>query len=144
MNRNSILFNLILILTGFISAQASAFGDIKGSVLDPQQHAIAGAKVTLTSRSSSFSRTTDSDGIGEFAFRSVPIGEYSVTAESNGFAKFVVEVTVLSDRTTVLRAQLKIAGLSQQVIVNASPRTVDANAPTPVRLPERVAPTAWR
>ena len=78
------LFSLILIVISFISARASVFGDIKGTVLDPQQRPIARAKITLASRSSSFSRTTVADGVGEFSFRAVLVGDIDVLPDGCG------------------------------------------------------------
>ncbi|HEX6716823.1 MAG TPA: TonB-dependent receptor [Pyrinomonadaceae bacterium] len=137
MKLHRILLSSILIIFGFISARASIFGDVKGNVLDPQQHPIAAAKVMLQSRSSSFSRSTGTDGAGEFSFRGVPIGEYSITIDSRGFAKWTVAITVLSDRATVLHAQLTIAPVSQQVTVTASPGRIDSSGSTPVTLVSR-------
>jgi len=72
-------------------------------VLDPQQSPVANVNVTLLSRSSAFSPTTQTDGAGGFSFRSVPIGEYTVTVDAGGFSKSTMALTVLSDRTSVLR-----------------------------------------
>lgn len=134
---NRIILCLIVIVTSFISVRASVFGDVKGVVLDPQQHAIAGARITVASRSSSFSRTTITDVAGEFSFRAVPVGEYTVNVESSGFSKSTLAVTVLSDRTSTLSVPLKIAPVSQQVEVNAIPGEVRSESPTPVTLVNR-------
>ena len=106
-------------------------------MLDPQQSAIAGAEVMLRSSSSSFSRTADTDSVGGFSFRSVTICEYTVTVESSGFSKLSLALTVLSDRTTMLRVQLKIAPVSQQVIVRDEPVSLDSDSATVVTLVSR-------
>ena len=128
---------LLLVVCCAVSVSASVFGEVRGIVLDPQQRPIANAKVSLVSRTSSFSRTVDTNGDGEFSFRSVPIGEYTVTVESSGFSKSQSAVIVLSDRTTVLRLQLKIAPVSQQVEVKAAPGQVGSDSPTPITLVSR-------
>lgn len=61
MNTSRLLSSFALIVLSVAAAHASVFGDVRGTVLDPQQSAIAGAKVTLLARSSSFSKTTQSD-----------------------------------------------------------------------------------
>jgi outer membrane receptor protein involved in Fe transport len=137
MNINRLLSSFVLIVLSCAAAQASVFGDVKGTVLDPQQRPIAMAKITLLSRSSSFAKTTDTNADGEFSFRAVPIGEYTVTVESSGFSKSTLTLTILSDRTTVLRVQLKIAPMSQQVEVRAPPGQVGSDSPTPVTLVSR-------
>src|SRR5216110_922071 len=119
MKRCNIPCCVALITLGFISARASVFGDVKGIVLDPQQRPIAAAKVTLSSRSSAFARTTSTDNAGEFSLRSVPIGEYVITVEVSGFTKSTTAVTVLSDRATTVAVELRIAPVSQQVTVSS-------------------------
>jgi outer membrane receptor for ferrienterochelin and colicin len=126
---------MLLLLTS--RASASVFGDVSGTAIDPQQQAIAGATITLVARSSAYSKTTQTDSTGYFLFRSVPVGEYTVSVESSGFSKSAVALTVLSDRTTALRVQLKIAPVSQQVEVKAEPGRVDSDSPTPVTLVSR-------
>ena len=137
MNINRFLACLVLIFLSLGAAKASAFGDVKGIVFDPQQRPIAGATVTLLAASSSWSQTTQTGGEGSFSFRSVPIGEYKVTIESGGFNTTTSAVTVLSDRTTVVRLQLKIAPVSQRVEVRATPGQVNSDSPTPVTLVNR-------
>ncbi|MDX6559285.1 MAG: hypothetical protein QOF72_2334 [Blastocatellia bacterium] len=137
MNINRLLSSFVLIILSFAAAQASVFGDVKGTVLDPQQRPLVAARVSLVSRTSSFSRTTDTDGDGAFSFRAVPIGEYTVTVETSGFSKSTLALIVLSDHATVLRVQLKIAPVSQQVEVRATPGQVGSDSPTPVTLISR-------
>src|ERR1700716_2124642 len=119
MYRSVLLLGVILILLCAAETRASVFGDIQGLVVDQQQHALTGAQVVLRAQTSSYSQAVKTDSAGAFSFRAVPIGEYLVTVESNGFARFEQSVIVLSDRTTVLRVQLKIAPVSQTVQVTA-------------------------
>ncbi len=137
MNINRLLCSSVLIVLSVAAAHASVFGNVKGTVLDPQQRPVVAATVSLRSRTSSFSLTTDTDGDGAFSFRVVPIGEYTVTVESGGFSKSTLALIVLSDRATVLRVQLKIAPVSQQVEVRTTPGQVDSGSTTPVTLVSR-------
>ncbi len=137
MNINRLSASLGLIVLSVAAAHASVFGDVRGTVLDPQQSAIAGARVTLLARSSSFTLTTQTNSAGDFSFRSVPVGEYTVAVESGGFSKSTLPLVVLSDRTTVVRVQLKIAPVSQQVEVKATPGQVGSDSPTPITLVSR-------
>jgi outer membrane receptor for ferrienterochelin and colicin len=138
MYRSVLLVGMILILLCAAETRASVFGDIQGLVVDQQQHTLIGAQVVLQAQTSSYSKTVKSDTAGAFFFRTVPIGEYIVTVESNGFAKLAQAVIVLSDRTTVLRFQLKIAPVSQTVRVTAARgEELSANSLTPVTLISR-------
>jgi hypothetical protein len=133
----TIPYCLLLFVCCAFPVSASVFGDVRGTVFDPQQRAVTQARVILASRTSSLSRTADTNGDGEFSFRSVPIGEYTVTVESSGFSKSESAVIVLSDRTTVLRLQLKIAPVSQQVEVRTTRGEVGPDSPTPITLVSR-------
>jgi len=137
MNRRHIVLCLVVLLLLTSRVSASAFGDISGTVVDPQQRPIASANITLRAHSSSFSQTSQTNGEGQFSFRAVPIGEYTIAIESGGFSKSTFALTILSDRTTVLRVQLKIAPVSQQVEVRAGPGRVDSESATPVTLVSR-------
>src|ERR1700730_307977 len=137
MNRSHFLLCLVILMLSSTNASASVFGDVRGTVIDPQARAIAAARVTLLSAASSFSRTTDTDATGEFSFRAVPIGEYTLTVESGSFSKSTSELLVLSDRTTVLSVRLKIAPVLQQVEVRSEPGRVDSGSATPVTLVSR-------
>ena len=137
MDFNRLLSSFVFIVLTVSAAHASVFGDVEGTVLDPQQRPVVAARVSLLSRTSSFTRTTDTDGDGGFSFRTVPIGEYTVTVESGDFSKSTLALIVLSDRATVLRMQLKIAPVSQQVEVRTTPGQVDSDSPTPVTLVSR-------
>jgi len=138
MNRIHIsAYSLLLLILCAANASASVFGDVRGTVIDPQQRPIAGAKVTLASKSSSLSKTALTDSDGEFTFRTVPVGEYTISAESSGFSNTALTVSVLSDRVTAVRIDLKIAPVTQQVKVVAAPGRVDSGSPTPVTLISR-------
>src|SRR5882724_576756 len=128
---------VLLLFCCAVTVSASVFGDVSGTVIDPQQRPVAATKVSLLSRTSSFSQTTQTDSAGDFSFRAVPVGEYTVTVESSGFSKPSLALTILSDRTTVLRVQLKIAPVSQEVEVRATPGQVGSDSPTPVTLVSR-------
>jgi hypothetical protein len=137
MNRHHSLMCLVILMLCTIRASASVFGDVKGNVVDPQHLAITAARVSLLSTSSSFSRTTDTDSVGEFSFRAVPIGEYTVAVESSGFSKSTLVVVVLSDRTTAVRVELGITPVSQKVEVKDEPGSVDSDSATLVTLVSR-------
>src|ERR1041385_5449726 len=137
MKITQLLACLILIFLSLGAARASVFGDVKGTVLDPQQRPIVGAKLTLLATSSAWSQIIQTKSVGDFAFRAVPIGEYKVTVESGGFSTSILELTVLSDRTTVIHLQLKIAPVSQRVEVRDTAGQVNSDSPSPVTLVSR-------
>src|SRR6266536_439670 len=109
MKCNRILLSALFILLCAAEASASVFGDVRGVVVDPQQRAVAGAQVTLRSRTSAFSQTSRTNDAGVFFFRSVPLGDYNISVESSGFSKAERAITVVTDSAPVVQFNLEIA-----------------------------------
>ena len=68
-------------------------------LVDPAQAVVPGVKVTLQSVETGTGREITSSPDGQYAFASVPVGIYNVTAETKGFKKAVangVRVEVVS------------------------------------------------
>ncbi len=66
-------------------AVAQNTGTISGTVIDNTSQVVPGATVTLTNESTASARTTVSGERGEFAFRAVDAGSYTVRVELAGF-----------------------------------------------------------
>jgi hypothetical protein len=72
-----------------VAAQNSPNGSIRGSVTDTQDARLAEAIVTVTSPTTPFAISVVSDGQGRYRLTDLPPGEYELTAERSGFARFV-------------------------------------------------------
>src|SRR5262249_26148756 len=129
--------SLTLMLAPLTLAGAPIFGDARGTVLDPQQHAIKGAKVTIHAMASGFTRTTETNDSGEFVFRSIPLGEDTVTVEHAGFAKAQESVAVTTGNAPELRFQLAVAAVSERFNVIADPGIAGSESPTPTTMVSR-------
>src|SRR5260221_852717 len=104
------------------TAGAQDTGTVSGTVVDAQAAAIPGATVTLTDEKTGTARSIVSDGRGEFTFRSVLPGTYTVKAELTGFRSFETRRNVLnaSGALDLGRLTLDIGNLSEVVTVEAS------------------------
>jgi hypothetical protein len=87
-------FAVLVFLTANLQAQQN-YGTILGTVTDPTGAVITGAKVTITNTATQVSReaTTDKDGI--FQVVSLPIGDYTVALEKEGFKKKISKANQL-------------------------------------------------
>jgi Ca-activated chloride channel family protein len=119
-----------LLLTG-AAAQPGA-GNIQGFVRDSAGTALTGAEVHLTSRAQP-ERSTFTDAKGEFAFRGVPPGSYTVTATLAGFARATTSVSVTPGTTAKVSFMLQPASMAEQTnapkaetYVNAMPASSPA------------------
>ena len=130
MNYRKILVVPVLLLASI--AFATIFGSVRGIIHDPQHRPIKGAQITLKAQNSAWSQSQSTDDSGAFEFRSVPIGNYTVTVSSQGFQPTGQEVIVASDTSPVLHFKLTVASVKQTVAVpeNAVEATTETVTPT--------------
>src|SRR6266567_2074435 len=86
--RNRVVVLLAGMLTAGALLQAQVTSRLTGSVVDPSNSAVPGAKVDILlpgGTSPILSSTTTSEGL--FAFSGVPVGNYDVVVSSSGFRK---------------------------------------------------------
>jgi len=111
-------------------AQASIFGTIRGLIHDPQHRPIKGATVTLKSGSSDWTQVATSDEAGSFQFNTVPVGEYTIAAEAEGFATQTQKLVLASDAVAEPHFPMTIAKVEQKVEVSAEGEQVNTASVT--------------
>ena len=62
--------------------------EVRGRILDPAHHAVVSAFVIITARDTSLMRAATTDDRGEFAFPSLPVGEYDLELKADGYPTF--------------------------------------------------------
>jgi hypothetical protein len=117
-----ILAMIVLCSLAAVSAASAqqTTGNINGRIVDAQNAGVPGVTVTARNPQTGFVRTDVSDGEGLYHLTALPVGNYEVTAELQGFATWArKDVTVNVAQTTDLNIDLKLAGLSESVDVVA-------------------------
>ncbi len=120
------------------AAFANVYGAIRGVVHDPQHRPIQNTMVMLHAKSSEWAKSVTTDASGEFQFNAVPLGDYSVSVASQGFAQTAQDVTVISGTVPVIHFQLQVASANEKVIVSGSPAVVATDSFTPTTLVSRL------
>ncbi|MGD1209751.1 MAG: TonB-dependent receptor [Candidatus Acidiferrales bacterium] len=128
---------IVVLLFAVLAARATVFGTVRGIVHDPQHRPVAGAAVKLVSANSDWSRETQTNSDGEFAFAAVPLGDYVVTAKAPGFSQLEQSFTLASDTSSILHLQLALAPVSQTAVVNAEAESATLESVTPTTLVDR-------
>jgi Carboxypeptidase regulatory-like domain/TonB dependent receptor-like, beta-barrel len=105
--------------------QATASGTVLGTVSDPSQAVITGAKVTITSVSTATARTTLTNNEGSYRFDLLPAGSYKLVVEGSGFSSTVQTLELLVGQTTTVNVLLKPGATTQTVEVAASDLLID-------------------
>jgi hypothetical protein len=112
---------LVSLLAVAPTAAQTGTSSVRGTVVDAQGAAVAGASVTLIDPATNQTRTQVSGEDGNFAFDLVPPGTYRVEAEAAGFKKAALtNVQALVAKPTELSVSLEVGNVSDTVTVSAS------------------------
>jgi outer membrane receptor protein involved in Fe transport len=139
MNRWQASPALLILIALFLSARlyAADVGSVRGVVHDVQHLPIAQAGVQLKSASSEWVQNATTDARGEFAFMTVPLGDYVLTVTQSDFTTVAQAVTVASGSSPVAHVQLVKGPALAAITVTAAVDTAVANTATPTTLVAR-------
>src|SRR5260221_710526 len=114
-----VVFVLVLSCGAAFSQGAAADAQLNGTVRDPTGSVIVKASVTLRNVDNNQACKTTSNGTGFYIPTSVPPGNYELTAEFQGFAKYSQTGIVMRvAQTATIDVSLKVAGATQHVTVS--------------------------
>ena len=117
-----VLSIVLFALTCLFTAHAQVTtGSVRGVITDPNQAAVADAKVTITKKSTNVSTTTQTSSAGQFEFNNLPLGDdYTVTVEATSFKTLTLsDVKVQLNKINDLSAQLTIGAIGETVTVTS-------------------------
>src|SRR5271166_215147 len=137
MNRLRVQTSIFLLLIAS-AAFGNDYGAVRGVVHDPQHRPVQDAMVMLKAKSSEWSKSVTTDSGGNFQLNAVPLGEYSVSVASEGFAQTAQEVIVTSGSVPVVHFQLQVASAKEKITVTGTPAVVATDSFTPTTLVNRL------
>src|SRR6266567_4764309 len=98
----------------------AVYGSIFGTITDPQQNAVAGAKVTVTSIAKGTSQETTTNESGNYTVTHLIPDAYRVKIEAPGFkAHDLASVQVSADAAVHVDAELQVGAVTQTVEVTS-------------------------
>jgi hypothetical protein len=113
------LCGLLLLGCHSVLAQTGT-SSVRGTIVDPQGGAVAGATVTLTNAEKNFTRSQVTNEEGVYAFNSVPPGRYRIEAEAKGFKKIAVsDVQAQVDTPTAVDLKLEVGNVNEVVTITS-------------------------
>ena len=116
-----LLSALLTLCVSPVLAQTS--GSISGEVKDEKQAVVTNATVTVRNVKTNETRTTQTDGDGRYRFTGMPVGDYEISVESTGFAKYVQSgIGLVLNQAATVDISLKAGGVTEvvNVVENAS------------------------
>jgi vitamin B12 transporter len=115
----AVMASALLILLSIVSFGQSTTV-IKGSVADENGGKISGADVRLRSRTG-IQLSTVTDNNGTFEFQNLRPGQYLIEIQATGFATLASdEILVERGQTKPLDLTLKVAGVSESIVITAA------------------------
>ena len=125
---------MLALLLGVATASAQqGTTEVRGRVLDPQGAMLPGVTVTVRTQDTGMFRETVSGPDGTFIVGGIVPGRYELSAELQGFKKFLRrDVELEIGKTTSIDLPLEVGSLSDVVNVSA-----DSSTSTIERLPDR-------
>ncbi len=119
----SLLAVLALTCPLFAHAQQT-LGGITGVITDATGSILPSTDVTVVGDQTGLKRTQKSGSNGFYDFPNLPIGNYSLTFNHDGFqSQNIPSILVQGNRTATVNAQLTLGSVSTSVTVEASPLT---------------------
>ncbi|MEP7271555.1 MAG: carboxypeptidase regulatory-like domain-containing protein [Acidobacteriota bacterium] len=118
----ALLLAIMLGLTGVVSAQSAAAA-LAGTVTDERQAVLPNVSVTARNVETNASRTATTNSEGRYRFASLAVGNYELTVEAKGFAKYVRSgLTLVLSQEAVVDVPMKPSNVTEVVNVteNAS------------------------
>ena len=110
-----------------VAAQTAA-GGLRGQVNDPSGAAIANANVVLTpAAASSTPIKTQANGQGQYEFKGLTPGQYTLNVIAPGFAVYENDNVVIANQPLLLNVPMSIEIEQQKIQVSDTAPTVDVN-----------------
>ena len=118
---------IVMALTVASFAQGGATGAISGTVQDPSGAFVPAAEVRITNQDTGVvARTTRTDSSGSFTATLLPVGTYTVTVHSGGFAEAnFADIVVRVTETTRLLAKVRPQAVQEKIEVQAEVQAVE-------------------
>src|SRR5258705_1939349 len=115
---------LALFASGAAGAQTLA--TLQGRVLDQSEAVVPGAAIRVEAKSIGFAVSVGADSEGRYIVFGIPSGQYTVTAEADGFRpERIGALNVDVGRTLVRDFHLVIGDLSETVLVRTAVPVID-------------------
>lgn len=115
-------FSVAILVMTFITAAMGQVtgGRVSGTVTDTVGAVVPGATVSLKSKTTGQTLTTQTTGAGAYEFPNVPVGEYSITIEKSGYASVTQDLRVALNQQTGINATLQAGTVTGEVTVTAA------------------------
>jgi hypothetical protein len=122
---------LVAIVSLGVLARAQSIGSIRGTILDPAQHAIQNAAIVITDVNTGINRSAVSNADGIFVFPDLPIGSYTLKVSAAGFeTQSRPALNLLTGQVIDLSIGLKVGSRTDEVTVTSETQGIETTTST--------------
>jgi hypothetical protein len=115
-----------MIFAGIPARAQFESASVLGYVHDGSGAAVPNSTVTLTNKATGISQTKTTDSEGKYEFPSIQIGNYTITAEAQGFSRTLTETfAVQTNARQRVDVSLKAGSVSEEVTVTSAAQLLD-------------------
>ncbi|HSS95625.1 MAG TPA: carboxypeptidase-like regulatory domain-containing protein, partial [Terriglobales bacterium] len=126
-----LITSLLIAFSAMMMAQTTiGTGSIVGTVTDPQDAVVSGARVTITNTQTGQVGSLTSNAAGSFTSGPLSPGQYKVQVSAKGFSTVSIPVTVQVGNTASANARLQLGQESQVIEVAATAVQVNTEQAT--------------
>lgn len=123
----------------FAAGAQTTTATIGGVVRDESGATIAETKITALNVLTSFTRTSTTDETGGYLITNLPIGDYAVTAEKDGFQRYTqTGITLVVGQNARVDLVLQIGSITEDVSVTFDVPDVDTRSATVGEVVDRI------
>jgi hypothetical protein len=116
----------VVIITSVPARGQVRLAEISGKVTDGSGAVLPGVSITATNTATGEKRTVVTEASGGYLLTALPVGEYEVLAELQGFAPTVVRgYRIGIGGSVVLNLQMQLAGVEESITVEANVPLID-------------------
>jgi hypothetical protein len=120
------LFSLTLLLVPALASAQDATGRIAGTITDPSGAVITGVQVTVTNTATQVPRKATTNQDGYYQVLALPIGNYKVSAEHDGFRTVISnEYKLLINQVLRVDIKMEVGAANQTVEVGGQVAPVE-------------------
>ena len=122
----------LLVSVGMLVSSALAqtfYGSVVGTITDKSGAALVRAKVTLSSKTTAYRLTAESDRSGNYQFLNLVPGRYQLDFEATGFKHLLrPEIQVQVAGATRVDASLEVGDVTQTIEVAAAAQLIETES----------------
>ena len=116
-----------LMIAPSLMAQSLVSGDLTGTITDPTGAVVAGATVTAKNNATGQTLNTTSNASGAYRFSLLPPGNYTVTANAQGFSKAQTTTNVNVGQATIADVKMAVGSSATTIEVTTAAPLVQAD-----------------